>query len=68
MLRIFHNAMIAYFFVIFTGGVMVGCGYKTKPYYERGDKQPQIDKQDSQPTPQNIRSIHSTSLSEDEGD
>ncbi|WP_394996032.1 hypothetical protein [uncultured Helicobacter sp.] len=63
------------------GGAMAGCGYRANPYYERSDstkqpqgglqgagKQSQINEQDSQPTLQSVKSIHSASLSEDDGD
>ena len=71
--------MIAYFAMVMMsvvlGGAMAGCGYRANPYYERSDstKQPQgnlhnANKQDSQPTLQSVKSIHSASLSEDDGD
>ena len=62
--------MIAYFLeIVLLSGAMAGCGYKSKPYYERSEAKSGVDSQHTQTTPQNsIKSIHSTSLSEDEGD
>ncbi|WP_394977898.1 hypothetical protein [uncultured Helicobacter sp.] len=70
MLRIFHSVMIAYFLLI-ACGMVVGCGYKTKPYYERDeDTKTQNVNTDSQEVMQSqgVHSIHPTSLSEDSGD
>lgn len=62
--------MIAYFLMIVCG-MVVGCGYKAKPYYERDeDIKTQNLNTDSQEViqSQGVHSIHPTSLGEDSGD
>ncbi len=52
-------------------GMVVGCGYKAKPYYERDENtKTQNVNTDSQEVMQSqgVHSIHPTSLSEDSGD
>ncbi len=52
--------------------MVIGCGYKSKPYYERDEdtNKTQNVNTDSQEMfqSQSVHSIHPTSLSEDSGD